>query len=112
MRVYMSRITTGQRSDVGGTARNRQPSDSDVVHDHIRLRQHQIAAITCIGLGILAGHVEHPGMVEGGETVGGSSCGGELSTGGGSTKVIGNGCSYANGKVSVEGVGEHLLPSA
>jgi len=26
--------------------------------------------------------------------------------------VIGNGCSCANGKVSVEGVGEHLLPSA
>jgi len=26
--------------------------------------------------------------------------------------VIGNGCSRANGKVSVEGVGEHLLPSA
>jgi hypothetical protein len=47
-----------------------------------RLRQHQIAAITCIGLGILAGHVQHPGMVEGGETVGGSSSGGELSTGG------------------------------
>jgi len=81
VRVYMSRVTTGQRSDVGGTARNRQPSDSDVVH-HIRLRQRQIAAITCIGLGILAGHVQHPGMVEGGETVGGSSSGGELSTGG------------------------------
>jgi hypothetical protein len=28
---------------------NRQPSESDIVHDHIRLRQHQIVAITCIG---------------------------------------------------------------
>ena len=26
-----------------------QPSESDVVHDHIRLRQHQMVAITCIG---------------------------------------------------------------
>jgi hypothetical protein len=44
--------------------------------------------------------------------VGCASSGGELSSGGLSTKVIGNGCSYANGKVLVEGVGENLLPSA
>ena len=84
MRVYMSRITTGQRSDVGGTARNRQPSDSDVVHDHIRLRQHQIGAIACS----------------------------QFSSGGASSEMISGGGADANGKVSVEGVGEHLLPSA
>ena len=28
--------------------RHRQPSESDVVHDHIRLRQHQIGAVACI----------------------------------------------------------------
>jgi hypothetical protein len=56
--------------------------------------------------------MERTGTVEGGETVGGSSCGGKFSSGGVSTKVIGNGCSYANGKVLVEGVGENLPPSA
>ena len=94
------------------TSGNRQPSESDVVHDHIGLRQHEIVAVTFIVVGIGAGHMEHPGTTQRGETVGGSSCAGKFSSGGLSTKVIGNGCSYANGKVLVEGVGENLLPSA
>ena len=69
-------------------------------------------AIACIGVHIGARHVKHTGTTQRGETVGSSSCGGERSRGGPSTQVIGNGCSFANGKVSVEGVGEHLLPSA
>ena len=40
---------------------NRQPSESDVVHDHIRLRQHQIVAVACIGVHIGARHVEARG---------------------------------------------------
>ena len=94
------------------TSCNRQPSESDVVHDHIRLRQHQIVAIACIGVRIGARHVKHTGTTEGGETVGGSSCGSELSPGGGSTEMISDGCTDANRKVLVKGVGENLLPTA
>jgi hypothetical protein len=56
--------------------------------------------------------MKHAGLTEGGETVGGSSCGCQLSPGGGSTEMISNRCLDANGKVQVKGVGEHLLPSA
>jgi hypothetical protein len=59
-----------------------QPSESDVVHDHIRLRQHQMVAIARIGVLIGSRHVEHAGPTEGGETVGSSSCGNKLSPGG------------------------------
>ena len=38
--VVMRTLATGSV-----TSGNGQPSESDVVHDHIRLRQHQIAAI-------------------------------------------------------------------
>jgi hypothetical protein len=34
------------------TSCNPQPPESDVVHDHIRLRQHQVAVIACVGVGI------------------------------------------------------------
>jgi hypothetical protein len=91
---------------------HRQPSASDVVHDHIRLRQDQIGAIACIGVRTTTRHVEDTGTTEGGETVGGSSCGSQLSPGKGSTEMISNGCPDANGKVLVKGVGEHLLPTA
>jgi hypothetical protein len=87
------------------TSGNRQPSDSDVVHDHIRLRQHQIAAITCIGLRIRARHVHHLGPTEGYETVGGSPGTSQLSPGRGSAEMISDGCTDANGKVLVERVG-------
>ena len=94
------------------TSCNRQPSESDVVHDHIRLRQHQIVAIACIGVRLGARHVKHAGTTEGGETVGGSSGSGELSSGGRSTEMISDGCADANRKVLVERVGENLLPTA
>ena len=67
---------------------NSQPSESDVVHDHIRLRQHEIDPIVGIAVGILAGQVEHTRITEGGETVSGPSCGGEFDAGGDSTEMI------------------------
>jgi hypothetical protein len=94
------------------TSGNRKPSQSSVVHDHIRLRQRQIGAIACIGVPIGTRHVEHAGTTEGGETMGGSSGSGELDAGGGSTEMIGDGCSYANRKVLIKSVGENLLPTA
>ena len=60
-------------------SRNRQSSESDVVHDHIWLRQHQIRAVACIVIRIGARYIDHLGTTEGGETVGGSSSGGQLS---------------------------------
>jgi len=51
-------------------------------------------------------------MTIAGETVGGSSCGGQLSPGGRTTEMISDGRSDANGKVLIKGVGQHLLPSA
>ena len=56
--------------------------------------------------------MEHAGTTEGGETVGGSSCGSQLSPGGRSAEMISDGCSDANRKVLVKGVGENLLPTA
>jgi hypothetical protein len=66
-------------------SRNRQSSKPDIVHDHIWLRQHQIAAIARIGVAIGARHIEHVGATEGGETVGRSSCRSQLGLGGRST---------------------------
>jgi hypothetical protein len=51
-------------------------------------------------------------MTESGKTVGGSSCGGKFSSGGGSTKMISDGCSYANREIVIKRVGENLLPTA
>jgi hypothetical protein len=73
---------------------NRQSPESDVVHDHIRFRQHQVVAVACIGIGTR--HVQHMGTTETSETMGGSSCGVELSPGGGSSEVISDGSSDAD----------------
>ena len=64
------------------TSSHRQPSESDVIHDHIRLRQYQIVAIACISVRIRTRHVKHAGPTESGETVGGSSGGSQLGPGG------------------------------
>jgi hypothetical protein len=64
------------------TSCNRQPSEPDVVHDHIRLRKHQIIAAACVGVSLGARHVQHAGRTDGREIVGGSSCSSELSPGG------------------------------
>jgi hypothetical protein len=55
------------------TSCHRQPAESDVVHNHIWLRQHQIVAVACIVVGIGARHVEDTGTTQRGETVSGSS---------------------------------------
>ena len=56
--------------------------------------------------------MKHAGTTEGGETVGGSSGGSQLSPGGGSAEMISDGCTDANRKVLVKRVGENLLPTA
>jgi len=94
------------------TSRDGNPSDSDVGHDHIRLRQHQIVAIARNGVRVSARHVQHAGTTEGGEAVGGSSCGSQLSPCGGSTQMISDGCPDANRTVLVKSVGENPLPAA
>jgi hypothetical protein len=91
---------------------NRQSSEPDVVHDHIRLRQHQIVAIAYIGVRISARQVEHAGSVGSGEAVRGSSGSSEFSPSERSAEMISDGSPYANCKVLVQGVGEHLLPTA
>jgi hypothetical protein len=93
-------------------AANSEPSESGVVHDHIRPGEHQIVAIACIVVRIGTRHVKHASTVEGGEAVSGSSGSSELGPGGTSAEMISDRCSDANGKVPVKGVGEHLLPSA
>jgi hypothetical protein len=55
--------------------------------------------------------MQHAGTTEGGQTVGCSSCGSQLSPGGGSTEMISNRRSDANGKVLVKRIGEHPLPT-
>ena len=55
------------------TSCNPQPSEPDIVHDHIRLRQHQIVAVAAIGVRIRTRHLEHAGTTQRRETVGGSS---------------------------------------
>jgi hypothetical protein len=78
-----------------------QPSESDVVHDHIRPGKHQISAVACIVVCIGAWHMKHTGTTESGKTMGGSSCGGELSSAGSSTKMISDGSTDADRKVLV-----------
>jgi hypothetical protein len=56
--------------------------------------------------------MKHLGTAEGGEAVGGSSCGNQLSPSGSPSEMISDGCTNANGKVLVKCVGEHLLPTA
>jgi hypothetical protein len=90
---------------------NRQSSESDVVHGYIRLGKHQIGSVACNGVRIGAWHMKDTGTTESGKTVGGSSCGGELSSTGSSTKMISNGCSYANRKVLLKRVRKNLLPA-
>jgi hypothetical protein len=75
-------VVVGARPTGSVAACNREPSESDVVDDHIRLGKHQIVTIACIVVSIGAWYVEQLGTAEGGEAVGGASCSGELSPGG------------------------------
>ena len=81
-------VVVGALATSGVTSCNPQPSEPGVVHDHIRLRQHQVAVIACIVAAISARHMEHAGTTEGGETVGSSACGSQLSPGGHSAEMI------------------------
>jgi hypothetical protein len=76
------------------------------------LRQHQIDPIACIAVHIRPWYVQYAGTTEGGETVGGSSGSGEFSPARRSAEMITDGRTYANGKVLIKSVGEHLLPTA
>ena len=105
--VVMRTLATGSF-----TSGNLKPAEPDVVHDHIRVRQHQKGPVACIGLTIGTRHMEHAGQTDVGETVGGSSCSIQLSPGGGSTGMISDRRSDANCEVLVKRVGEHLLPTA
>jgi hypothetical protein len=94
------------------TSNNRQPPESNIVHDHIRLSQHQMVAIACVVVAIGARHMEHAGTTKGGKTVGRSSGSSQLSPGGRSIEMISDSCTDAKCKVLVKGVGENLLPTA
>jgi hypothetical protein len=85
----------------GASASNVQPSEPYVVHDHIRLRQHQIITIARIGAGIRTRHVKHTSMTGGGESVGRSASGSQLSTGWRSAEMISDRCTDPNGRVLV-----------
>ena len=56
--------------------------------------------------------MEHAGTTASSEPVGGSPCGGELSSAGGAAEMINDSRSDANRKVLIKGVSEHLLPTA
>jgi len=56
--------------------------------------------------------MKRSGATRCGETVGGSSCGGELGPGWHPTKMISDGCTYANRKVLIKSLSENLLPPA
>jgi hypothetical protein len=103
--AWLSGLSDRQRH-----CRHRQPSESAVVHDHIRPGQHQTVAIACIS--IRPRHVQHPGTTQRGETVGRSSGSGELSPGRGSTEMISDRRTDANGKLLVKRVRENLPPTA
>jgi hypothetical protein len=100
----------GGRSNAGvPNAHSRTCRRLSVVHDRIRLRQHQIAAIARNIVTIDARHKQRAGTTEGGETVGGSSVSRELSPGRGRSEMISDGCPDANCEVGVKCVGENLL---
>ena len=94
------------------TSGNRQPTEPDVVHDHIRFRQHQMVAIARIGVAIRTRHMEHAGTTESGETMGRSSCSSQLSPAGCSTEMINDGRPDTNRKTLIKRVDENLLPTA
>jgi hypothetical protein len=102
-------IVQGLAAD-GVAACNPESSETDVVHDHVRLSQHEIAAITGAVISIGTRHVEHPGTTRRGETVRRASRSVQLSSRGGATEMINDGRANADRKVLVKRLGENLLP--
>ena len=105
-------MVVGARHTGSVTSRDSQPSKPDVIHDHIRPRQHQMVPIAGMIIRVGARHVKHTDPTLRGQTVSGSSCGSELSPSGGSTEMISDSRPDANRKVLIKGVREHLLPTA
>jgi hypothetical protein len=105
-------VVVGTLSTGNVAPRDRQPSEPSVVHDHVRLRHHQIDPVACIAARIGARNVEHAGTTEGGEAVGSAASGGQLSTAGRSAEMISDGRSDGDREMLVKRVGEHLLPAA
>jgi hypothetical protein len=87
------------------TSCNPQSSESDAVHDHIRLRQRQIGAITRIGVHVRTGHVQHAGTTRRRKTVGSSSCGSKFSTVRCSAEMISDGRSDSDRQVLIKCIG-------
>jgi hypothetical protein len=87
------------------TSCDSQPPDSDIVHDHIWLHQHQVGAVAGTGVGIGTTHVQHTGTSLGREIMRGSSSSGELSPSGGSAEMVSYGYSNPNREVLVERIG-------
>jgi hypothetical protein len=94
------------------TSSHRQSSEPHVVHDHIRLGQHQVGPIACIVLGISTGYLKHAGTAECSETVGGPSCGRELGSVGRLAEMISDRRADPDRKVLIKRVGENLRPTA
>jgi hypothetical protein len=74
--------------------------------------QDQIGAITWIVVRIGARHVMHTSKTQIGETVGGSSGSGELSSGRCSAEMVSDRRSDANRQVLIKGVSQRMLPTA
>jgi hypothetical protein len=79
---------------------HREPSESDVVHVHIRLGEYEISTVARVG-SVGARRVKHAGTAYTSETMRGSAGSCEFSPGGDSTEMISNGCPDPNGKVLV-----------
>jgi hypothetical protein len=91
--------------------RHRESSMSDVVHDQVRLGEYEIGTVASIGVRVGTRHMKHTGTAQTSETVGGWASG-RVPQGWGSTGMISDGRTDTNGKVLVNGVGEHLMPTA
>lgn len=85
----------GAIATISVLAGNVGSSESDVVDDHVRLRQHQTVAVGLALAPHRARHIGHAATTRRDQTVGGSSCGSELRAGGRSTEMISDRCSYA-----------------
>jgi hypothetical protein len=92
-------VVVGALPADGVPASNRQPSESNLVQDHVRLRHHQIVAIAYIGVRIRTRDVKHAGTAQPNEATSRWSGSSEFSPGGGSAEMISDRCSDANRKV-------------
>jgi hypothetical protein len=81
------------------TASNGQSAESDVVHHHVRLRQDKIVAVARVAVRLSARYMQRSGTTRCSKTVGGSSCRGELGTGGCPAEVISDGRADANREI-------------